>query len=198
MENIKILYIDDIIEPMLSEYLDNISLDDINIESYELTFTQELGYEGLIHSEYVKTANIIIIDSKLFENNICIKKKFTGEQFKIILKRFFPFIEVFVVTQNKQESGCQTLKKYEKQNNINDSNVFYKENLLPKINQAINNIIEYRNIANLIKNDFYDDDVIVQKILDSLDGTDEYSEFKKSDIDELIKLFKELDGEMNA
>ncbi len=209
MKKINILYIDDSIDPILSEYLDHISakdiklkdesVKDINIEYQELTFTQELGYEGLVHSNEVKTANIIFIDSRLFVNNISIKEKFTGEQFKIILKRFFPFIEVFVITQNKIECGYQTLQKYEQKNNTNKSNLFYNENLLPKISQAINNIIEYRNIANLIKDDFCDDkDIIVQKILDSLEGTDVYSEFKKSDIDELIELFKELDGDMHA
>ena len=98
MENLKIIYIDDYPETSLSKYLDKYKNSSCNVESLDIKFNPDAGYESLINNPDVKSANIIFIDSKLFENRTAIAGKFTGEEFKIILKKYFPFIEVIVIT----------------------------------------------------------------------------------------------------
>lgn len=59
----------------------------MSIRLFWYKFNSEEGYESLINNTEVRTANIIFIDSKLFENRNT-NGKFTGEEFKIILKTF--------------------------------------------------------------------------------------------------------------
>ena len=90
MEILKILYIDDNPEPSLSKYLDKYKNSSCDIEYSDIKFNPDEGYESLINNAEGKSANIIFIDSKLFENRTAIAGKFTGEEFKIILKKYFP------------------------------------------------------------------------------------------------------------
>jgi len=108
METLKLLYIDDHPETSLSKYLDKYKSPSCEIEYSDIEFKPDEGYESLINNSDVKSANIIFIDSKLFENRNAIAGKFTGEEFKIILKKYFPFIEVIVITQNEIVSAEQT------------------------------------------------------------------------------------------
>lgn len=56
---------------------------------------------------------MIFIDSQLFQNNTASNGKYTGEQFKLILKKIFPYIEVIVITQNEiPEEFTSTIAKY--------------------------------------------------------------------------------------
>lgn len=113
MENLKIIYIDDYPETSLSKYLDKYKNSSCNVESLDIKFNPDAGYESLINNPDVKSANIIFIDSKLFENRTAIAGKFTGEEFKIILKKYFPFIEVIVITQNDIAPDYETISKYD-------------------------------------------------------------------------------------
>ena len=88
MEKIKISYIDDLIDTNLSKYLDNYSLEGYEIESMEIKFKTDKGYESLLNNSNIRISNIVLIDSKLFENNNANQGKFTGEEFKIILKKY--------------------------------------------------------------------------------------------------------------
>ena len=110
MEILKILYIDDNPEPSLSKYLDKYKNSSCDIEYSDIKFNPDEGYESLINNAEVKSANIIFIDSKLFENRTAIAGKFTGEEFKIILKKYFPFIEVIVITQNDITPDYETIE----------------------------------------------------------------------------------------
>lgn len=80
MENLKIIYIDDYPETSLSKYLDKYKNSSCNVESLDIKFNPDAGYESLINNPDVKSANIIFIDSKLFENRTAIAGKFTGER----------------------------------------------------------------------------------------------------------------------
>ena len=97
MEEYNLLYIDDDIDSQLSEYLDkdlkNALQSDIVLNISEHEFKPAEGYKSLLENPQVATANIILIDSRLFENNSATDGKFSGEEFKIILKKQFPFIE---------------------------------------------------------------------------------------------------------
>lgn len=199
MKNIKIVYIDDFPDLQLSEYLDmkNVCFDmneekiNFNIEYSDIKFEANMNYENLITNPDVKNANIVIIDSRLFENSDIQNGKFTGEEFKIILKKYFPFIEVIVITQNPIDNDYLTLKKYE----VNESqnyNEYYKEHLLPKIEQLIKNILEFRKISLVIEKNNNFEKLMIERILQSLKGHEKYAELTKNDIDTLVTSFKQL------
>lgn len=106
MEKYNLLYIDDDIDSQLSEYLDkdlrNAIQDDVVLNISEHEFKPVEGYKSLLTNQEVSTANIILIDSRLFENSSANDGKFSGEEFKIILRKQFPFIEVIVITQTEK------------------------------------------------------------------------------------------------
>lgn len=194
MSEIKIIYIDDMFDISLSKVLR---------EKYgnrygEYKFDSQKGYEELLTADKVRSANIIVIDSKLFEDSQVKDKKFTGEEFKIILKKISPFVEVIVITQNEIMEKEQTIAKYKKSTRWGDAKEYYNENLLPKIDQAEQNIIAYRSIANKLTNSNSVDKMLIDKINNSLDGIEEYNELKTEDVDALIKAFEELQKRING
>ena len=111
MENLKIIYIDDYPETSLSKYLDKYKNSSCNVESLDIKFNPDAGYESLINNPDVKSANIIFIDSKLFENRTAIAGKFTGEEFKIILKKYSPMMELGSFAKQYAESVAQTMNQ---------------------------------------------------------------------------------------
>lgn len=192
---IKLLYIDDNIDFKLEEYLD-IRLKEslgngISLQFNKLVFKD---YESAIRSKEVAESNVILIDSRLFEDATAQNGKFTGEQFKLILKKLHPFIEVIVIT-SKDNIGDLTVKKYSG-NGI--AFEYYDQNLKPVIEKAINNIIEFKKIAITLNNSNELDKCLLDKIYNSLNGEDIYDELKKEDIDDAIAVFKliqeRLDG----
>ena len=112
MDKIIITYIDDRHDEILSKYLDKeYKNSNYEIIYEELLFKQSEGYESLINNPKVVQSNIIIIDSRLFENAKVGEAKFTGEEFKIILRKYYPFIEVIVITQNDADSDVKIIAK---------------------------------------------------------------------------------------
>ena len=110
MEKYSLVYIDDNPETALTRYLDEeFRSDNYEIICSEIIFKPEDGYESLLSDQRVSSANIILIDSWLFENRTAANFKFTGEEFKLILKKLFPFIEVIVITQNGTDSEIQKM-----------------------------------------------------------------------------------------
>ena len=97
METIKLVYIDDTPDNDLSKYLDRYSSNDYQFESSEIEFDPTQDYNSLLCNPEVQSANIIIIDSRLFENKTVTGGKFTGEEFKLVLKKFYPFIEFLLI-----------------------------------------------------------------------------------------------------
>ena len=67
--------------------------DDIVLNVSEHEFKPAEGYKSLLIKQEVVTANIILIDSRLFENSSANDGKFSGEEFKVILRKQFPFID---------------------------------------------------------------------------------------------------------
>ena len=191
METLKILYIDDHPETSLSKYLDKYKSPSCEIEYSDIEFKPDEGYESLINNSDVKSANIIFIDSKLFENRNAIAGKFTGEEFKIILKKYFPFIEVIVIKQNEIATGYETISKYDPKSKMTPEEYYGKE-LPVLLEQCVRNIFEVRKItAELQKNTSWEK-VMVEKIVNSVNGQGKFDEFTKKDIDDVIKMFQEL------
>lgn len=191
MTTLKILYIDDHPEAALSKYLDNYKNSNCEIEYSDIEFNPDEGYESLINDPDVKSANIIFIDSKLFENRNAIAGKFTGEEFKIILRKYFPFIEVIVITQNEIAQEYETISKYDPKCGKKPEEYYDKE--LPNLlEQCIRNIFEVRKIASELEKNTSWEKVMVEKIVNSVNGQGKFDELTKNDIDDVIKMFRQL------
>lgn len=198
MEKYSLVYIDDNPETALSRYLDEeFKSDNYEIVYSEIIFNPEDGYESLLSDQTVSSANIILIDSWLFENRTAANVKFTGEEFKLILKKLFPFIEVIVITQNGTDSEIRKIAKYDK--SFGESASEYYASKLPKIiNQAVDDIQQYRLLANLVKKNDIWEDVLKDKVIATLKGSNTYDKLTKNDIDSLISAFKEIQENLNG
>lgn len=192
-ETIRILYIDDSPEIELAKFLANYQSNaQVNIDEEDIIFSPAEGYESLINNTSVREANIIIIDSKLFENRDVIEGKFTGEEFKLILRKTFPFIEVLVITQNDVEEGFNIISKYDAMKCAGTAAEYYGKELPEKIEESIKSILEYRKIASRLNDNKALEKVLIEKINKSLEGLNEYDELTKSDIDAIIEAFKSI------
>lgn len=192
MEKFNILYIDDSPEAGLERYLDEeYTNSEYETEYAEITFNPNNGYESLIREPKVQSANIIFIDSRLFENRTVSAGKFSGEEFKIILKKYYPFIEVIVITQNEADPNVGTISKYDS-NCGKTASEYYAEHLPRYINMAIQNILVYRRLAEKLEVNNNWETILKEKIINSLNGVGTYDELTKADIDILISAFKEI------
>lgn len=196
-EKINIVYIDDDCDEAISEYLeDYYKNDDYDIEYLEVRFDENKGYENLLNSSEVALANVIIIDSKLFENNTIAKNegKFYGEEFKMILRKIFPFIEVLVISQNGEDKDFDIIPKY-RSNSTETSREYYDKNLKIKINESIERIITFRNISKKLENNTGIEKFLVEKTISSLNGINDYENLSKNDIDKLLEAFQKIEQE---
>lgn len=198
MEKYSLVYIDDNPDTALTRYLDEeFQSDNYEIVCTEIIFKPEDGYESLLSDKRVNSANIILIDSWLFENRTATNAKFTGEEFKLILKKLFPFIEVIVITQNGTDSEIRKIAKYDK--SFGDSASEYYDSKLPTIiNKAVSDIKQYRILADLVKKNDIWEDVLKDKVIATLKGTNTYDKLTKDDIDSLILAFKEIQESLNG
>lgn len=191
MQEINIVYIDDCPDTDLVKYLrDEYNYKGIKKQFHEVKFQKDYSYEQLLNNRFVQSANIIVIDSKLFEDSHVTIGKFTGEEFQLILKKEFSFTEVIIISQNEL-SNNKYVKKFDGDRN-SDGKKYYKETLEKKIDELIENILYYRDISDKFKKNINIDKRLVEKILESLDGINTYDEFKKTDVDQIISLFGEI------
>ena len=191
METIKLVYIDDTPDNDLSKYLDRYSSNDYQFESSEIEFDPTQDYNSLLCNPEVQSANIIIIDSRLFENKTVTGGKFTGEEFKLVLKKFYPFIEVIVITQNEADPELSMVSKYVK-NSAQTGVDYYAKVMPPHIEAAVERIKQYRILADKINHNDSWESLLKEKVLGTLNGTQAYDALTKEDIDTLIGAFKEI------
>ena len=198
MEKFNILYIDDSPESGLERYLDTgYSNTEYETEYSEIQFMPDDGYECLIRNTKVQSANIIFIDSRLFENRTVAAGKFSGEEFKIILKKYYPFIEVIVITQNDADPSLGTISKYDP-NCGKTAAAYYAEHLPVYIEKAIDNILVYRRLAEKLEINTSWESTLIEKIINSLNGVGTYDELTRTDIDNLISAFKEIQEKIDG
>ena len=203
ISSIKIIYIDNNMDSILSRFLNKIykkrlyTLDDgriIKKDYDEILFDNKNGYEVLFKDQAISSANIILIDNHLFEEYSATTGKFSGKQFKIILRKLFPFIEVIIITQDPNLKGDNIIKKFSGKD-TNDANKYYEDNLIPVLDMAIKRIVEFEELADDLRKSDNVDKALKDKVLESIEGNNLYDELTKSDIDELIRSFKELKDE---
>lgn len=197
MDKINIVYIDDRHDEILSRYLgEEYTNSNFEIEHEDILFDPNEGYASLIKNPSVMHANIIIIDSRLFENSTA-SSKFTGEEFKLILKKYYPFIEVIVITQNDADTKVGTISKYNPNSGVSGSE-YYANELPSCINVAIKNIVTFRKLASRLESNESWEPILKEKIIASLQGLNTYDELTKTDIDNLISAFQEIQVKLDG
>lgn len=198
MDTIKMLYIDDSPEAALAEYLDRTYInEEFNTEYSDIIFDPQTGYDALLKDPKVQSANIVFIDSRLFENTTALGNKFSGEEVKFVLRKIFPYIEVIVVTQNEVDPGLEKLAKYNPVSGKTSSE-YYDELVPPLIEQAIKNIKQYRLLASKMEQNNSWETLLKEKVIASLNGTSAYDELTKADIDNLVNAFKEIQEQIDG
>ena len=204
---IKICYIDDNLDPFLVSYLDKsvCNCPDYKYEEYEVR--PSLSYNDLLENETINMSDILIIDSRLFEEVEYTENTLTGEELRFIIRKVFPYKEVLVISQNdtseydieskfKPSSPLEnsSFEGYEK-----EAKLFYDKRLLPKIKDCRESIEATKNIFDRISNKGYmNSSMLLEQIRDTIDGDNNYTELSKEDIDNLINNFTKLREELNV
>ena len=192
MADLVVVYIDDNIDTTLSKYLVEEYNGDIDVEYIEVPFNPSEGYESLLNNSDVKRANVILIDSQLFVNRTASEGNFTGEEFKLILKKFYPFIDVVVITQNDVDEEIKAIKKYDSLQTRVSSKEYY-DRLLPEIfRNSLEVYKQYKFLAQKINSNASWDQLLKEKVLGTLYGCNTYDELKKEDIDKIVDAFKKI------
>lgn len=195
-----IVYVDDIIDEILSRYLKTTycatPLQRSNGKQIkkcykEVPFCGNNGYEALLQNLDIRTANVILIDNRLYEERASGASRFSGKQFKIILRKILPYVEVIIITQDERLGGENVIRKFSSKNG-EDSTQYYQENLGPCLDRAIKEVADFEDLADDLTQSVDVKKPLVDKVVNSLQGDDSYDALSKSDIDNLIRSFKEL------
>jgi hypothetical protein len=191
-EHFSVVYLDDEIDVYLSKYL---------CERFQKDYSEVIfrngatAYQDLVDNPVIRNANILIVDSKLFENRT-VKYKITGEELKMAFRKVFPFMEIIVITQNDYAEAYDDMVKYRPNKKENYSQ-YYDLHLKPAISTAERVIEISRKVIDEINGDSAIDSVLIEKLRNEIDGIYEYKEMGKEDVDELIAAFKEMKKEFD-
>ena len=192
MELITMLYVDDKIDLYVSEYLNSYSNDKAKYKYSELKFENKYSYEDLLEGDEIQKADILFLDSMLFENGNVEDSKISGEELGLIIKKIFPFKEIIVITQYQDKMGYSALKKYNSNTYTCEADSFFQRNWDKEIVNATQNIILNRNILKNISMKNYVEKFLFEKMENSIYGISNYDNLTKIDIDILIKAFEEM------
>ncbi|MCD1655522.1 hypothetical protein K7J14_12550 [Treponema zuelzerae] len=198
---IKIVYIDDISDEQISQYLDEIyskeplifqENQNVNIIKHTLEVPFTHNYKETLNDVRVKSANVILVDNHLFEEQASDGGKFSGKQFKIILRKILPFVEVLIITQDTSLKGENIIYKYPGGNIPETYTDYYNRNLAPALDKAIQENCYYQELAEELQQNTEIERFLIEKVLQSVHGDDSYDDLSKQDIDVLIQNFNEL------
>ena len=199
-KKINIVYIDDISDEILSRYMTQSycttpfcrsNKTQIGKNYKEVLFCGAEGYEALLKDPIVKAANVILIDNHLFEERTVGTGRFSGKQFKIIFRKIFPYVEVIIITQDKTLSGENVIQKFSGRHG-EDSTQYYEEHLAPCLDRAIKEVLDFEDLADDLIQSTDVEKILIDKVLNSLQGDNSYDALSKSDIDKLICSFREI------
>lgn len=198
--DIKLTYIDDKLDSLLADYLYTMSEKEKLFEFKEYKFDSgNDNYQSLLENGDIVSSDIIIVDSKLFENEFAdSKSKFTGQELKLILATANPFISVIVITQNNNLSKYGAIRKFatsieNRGREQEAANEHYDNVVKPEIKNSIEKINQYRNTNLLLSENCtsYESALVVEKIDSLIHKVPSYKELTDEKIDELIDLIKE-------
>lgn len=192
MELINMLYVDDKIDLYVSKYLNSYSSDMVKYKYSELKFENKYSYEDLLKNDEIQKADILFLDSMLFENGNVQDNKISGEELGLIIKKIFSFKEIIVITQYQDKMEYSALKKYNSNTYHCGVESFFRDNWNKEIVNATQNIILNRNILKNISSKKYVEKFLFEKMENSIMGISNYDNLTKMDIDNLIKSFEEM------
>lgn len=199
-KKISIVYIDDNSDEILSQYMtreycstpfQRSDTTQIKKGYEEVPFCGDEGYEALLQNATVKAANVILIDNHLFEERNVSTGRFSGKQFKIILRKILPYVEVIIITQDETLAGENVIHKFSGRHG-EDATQYYQENLAPCLDRAIKEVLDFEDLADDLIQSKDVEKLLIDKVLNSLQGDDSYDALSKSDIDKLICSFREI------
>ena len=78
------LYVDDKIDLYVSKYLNSYSNDKAEYKYSELKFENKYSYEDLLENNEIQKADILFLDSMLFENGNVQDNKISGEELGVL------------------------------------------------------------------------------------------------------------------
>lgn len=191
METINIVYVDDKIDPYVSGYLSSLSSGEYLYEEKEIKFSNGDSYESMLSIEEIRAADILFLDSMLFENNRVNGNKLSGEELGFIIKKIFPYKEILVITQHQKNSEFSSLKKYNKTFEPSPAE-FFKQYWEDAILKASHNIVQNRKILEKLSSKDYVEKMLLEKLEATMSGQVNYENLTKTDIDKLIKSFEEM------
>ncbi len=200
---INIVYIDDINDEILSQYMNQEYCAtpfkrsaDIQIEKNysEIRFQGVNGYEALFQDVVVKSANVILIDNHLFEEHTIGSGRFSGKQFKVILRKLLPYVEVIIVTQDETLPGENVVHKFSIRQESSPSRYYWKH-LAPCLDSAIKEVLYFEDLAEDLTQSQDVEKCLIDEVLNSLQGDNSYDALSKEDIDTLIRAFKEIQAD---
>ena len=204
-KTIKLLYVDDEIDNLLSSYLDeNFNSEKkcegncFRCEYSDLQFSSDMSYVDLLNNKKIRSANIIIIDSRLFSNDNS-SHKYMGEEIELLIRKSFPFIEMIVITQNEVAEGRHIIKKFPSTSE-NDKDIafeHYREKLNPIIQDKCKSIVSRRLVAAEFQGNEIWDPLVKEMLRNSFNAESIYEELTKKDIDQLVNSFKQIEKLIN-
>lgn len=192
METINIVYVDDKLDPFVSAYLSSLSSNEYLYKKKEITFSNGDSYESMLSMEKIRTADILFLDSMLFENNRVNGNKLSGEELGLIIKKIFPYKEILVITQYQEKSEFSSLKKYNSKTFGCSHDEFFKQYWEATILQASHNIVQNRKILEKLSSENYVEKMLLEKLELTMSGQVDYENLTKKDVDKLIKSFEEM------
>lgn len=201
MSEIRIVYVDDQGDEILSRYVSQIYCSQqytpnsggsiVNKKYSEIRFDGTKSYENLIQDARIRSANVVLVDNHLFEERTTTTGRFSGKQFKVILRKLLPFVEVIIITQDTSLVGENVIHKFSDRRG-KDPDAYYTENLAPLLDTAIQEVLDFEALADDLTQSSDVEKMLIDKIINSLKGDSSYDSLTKSDIDSLIASFKEL------
>lgn len=200
METIKLVYVDDKHDPYLEKYLSTVSVsnDDVKIIYDEVVFNSGKSYEEFLQDEKISSANIIFFDSYLFENDSVEGSKITGEEMIMVVKKRYPYIRTFLITQNDLDDRIDHIKKFRSRIDGDDPKEFYDICIFPAFENAVKEIITYRESIKKLNENASWESVLKEMITNSFNGDDRYTDLTKEDIDKLVRVLKGVQEELDV
>lgn len=199
MEEIKILYVDDNHDDGLSKYLEqDYKNENSKIISDEYKFNiDDDNYLTLLENKKIQESDIIIIDSKLFEDSKVQDEKITGEDLSIILQNSFCYKRFIVITQNDYSEQLGFCPKWNSMLE-KDYKIFYEKNLKPKLDKSVEEILVMHKFLDKLKAKESIDKILIDKMKNKMSGIYEYDNLTKKDIDDIASLFNDIKDSLNG
>lgn len=194
MKKRMIVYIDDIIDQDLEEYLVT-TYTDCEVVSLEFRTDDVFSF---LQDDRIRFASVVIIDSQLFLNSSKNVKKYYGEELKLFLQNECPYLKTIIITQNERYSPECTIKKYSSVDNGGDMFNYYDDTLKQSLDMLLAEKAFTETQLKMFQKNGNWDKATKDRIETSVSGLNEYNSLTKQDIDNVITLFNDIKDKLNG